>query len=431
MRTAWIDPVGGLAGDMLVAALIDAGAPEADVLAAVATLGMGGWTARTEKVWRGPFHATRFIVELTATPGVSPADPGHDHGHQHGHDDGHAHGHDHASASEPSGSQTPAWRARSRKWADILAMLELAPLADRVRARAIAAFSRLAEAEGRVHGLPAEAVTFHEVGAVDSIVDMVAVCAALECLGVDALVVGTIPLGTGHTLGEHGWIPLPAPATLECLRGLAIEGRRIQGETVTPTGAALVGALATSGPIPAMIVRRTGVGAGTWDPASHPNVVRVLIGEGDAGAPTTVVELRAEVDTLHPEAVPPMLEALLRSGALDAYVTPIVMKKGRPGFLVTVLAPPSHRVVVGEVLLRHGRTLGYRWDTVAREVLGRRFERVRTTWGEVTVKLGERDGEVLHAAPEFEECAVIAAEHAVPVSEVIGAALAAWSSARR
>lgn len=427
MKTAWIDPVGGLAGDMLVAALIDAGAPETDVLAAVATIGMEGWTARTEKVWRGPFHATRFVVELTEEPGVLS----HDHGHAHGHGHGHEHGHEPTVAHDGEPPPPGSWRARSRRWADIRAMLEAAPLADRVRARAIAAFTRLAEAEGRVHGMAAEAVTFHEVGAIDSIVDMVAACAALECLGIESLVVGTIPLGTGHTLGEHGWIPLPAPATLECLRGLAVEGRSIQGETVTPTGAALVGALATSGPIPAMTVLTTGVGAGTWDPASHPNVVRVLIGEGNAGAPSIVAELRAEVDSLHPEAVPPLLDALLRAGAVDAYVTPVVMKKGRPGFLVTALAPPAHRVAVGEALFRHGRTLGYRWETLAREVLSRRFERVRTAWGEVNVKLGERDGIVLHAAPEFEECALIAREHDVPVSEVIGAALAAWSSVRR
>ncbi|GDX78407.1 UPF0272 protein [Deltaproteobacteria bacterium] len=440
MKTAWIDPVGGLAGDMLVAALIDAGAPEADVLAAVATLGMEGWTARTEKVWRGPFHATRFVVELAGESGATPHDPSHDHehGHEHVHEHGHGHEHRHPPAHEPSVAHdgtapphAPAWRARSRRWADIRTLLEAAPLAERVRSRVIAAFSRLADAEGRVHGMPAEAVTFHEVGAVDSIVDMVAACAALECLGIDTLVVGTIPLGTGHTLGEHGWIPLPAPATLECLRGLAVEGRNIQGETVTPTGAALVGALATSGPIPAMTVLQTGVGAGTWDPASHPNVVRVLIGEGNAGAPSVVAELRAEVDSLHPEAVPPLIEALLRAGALDAYVTPVLMKKGRPALLVTALAPPSHRVAVGEALLRHGSTLGYRWQTLAREVLSRRFERVRTAWGEVNVKLGEREGQVLHAAPEFEECAAIAAQHDLPVSQVIGAALAAWSSARR
>lgn len=410
MSTAWIDPVGGLAGDMLVAALLDAGAPEDKVLESVRALGLEGWTARTERVWRGPFHATRFVVTLDA-----PDDRGHSHEHGHGHDHSH---------------EREEWRRHSRKWVDIRAMLLAAPLSPRVQARAVAAFSLLAEAEGRVHGLAPEAVTFHEVGAIDSIVDVVAVCAALECLGVDRLVVGTIPLGTGHTVGEHGWIPLPAPATVECLRGLLVEGRDVRGETVTPTGAALVGALATSGPIPAMRILATGVGAGTWDPASHPNVVRVLIGAGEAGAVSEVAELRAEIDSLHPEAMPPLLQALLDAGAIEATITPVLMKKGRPGFLVTTLALPAHRVPVGEALLRHGRTLGYRWQTLAREVLARRLVPVRTAWGEVNVKIGERDGVVLHAAPEFEECARLAAHHGVPVSDVIGEALAAWSTAR-
>lgn len=463
MTLAWIDPVGGLAGDMLVAALLDAGAPEEAVLAEVRALGLDGWTARTEKVWRGPFHATRFVVELAAVPGApdhghghahgaSSSDHGHSHGHSHGHghagdehghdhtahDHGHdhssaAHAHDHAYVAAPdhplvtSATDAP-WRARSRRWVDIRNLLEASALRPRVKARAIQAFARLAEAEGRVHGMPAEAVTFHEVGAVDSIVDMVAVCAALECLGVDELAVGPIPLGQGHTLGEHGWIPLPAPATVECLLGLSVYGRDVRGETVTPTGAALVGALATSGPIPPMRITRSGVGAGTWDPASHPNVVRIVLGEGLAGAPTEVVELRAEVDSLHPELVPPLIEALLAAGALDAYTAPIHMKKGRPGFLLTAICAPGHRVAVGDALLRHGRTLGYRWSPAAREVLARRVHRVSTAWGEVGMKVGEREGHVLHAAPEYEECARIAREHGVPVADVIAAAFAAWST---
>ncbi len=451
MTLAWIDPVGGLAGDMLVAALLDAGAPEEEVLVEVRALGLDGWTARTEKVWRGPFHATRFVVELAAAPdagdhghGHHHASGAHDHGHDHAHGGaarGHDHGHDHAPATHthdhahgaapdapPATSAADApWRARSRRWVDIRALLETSALRPRVKSRAIQAFARLAEAEGRVHGMPAEAVTFHEVGAVDSIVDMVAVCAALECLGIDELTVGPIPLGQGHTLGEHGWIPLPAPATVECLLGLSVYGRDVRGETVTPTGAALVGALAASGPIPPMRITKSGVGAGTWDPASHPNVVRIVLGEGVAGAPTEVVELRAEVDSLHPELVPPLIEALLAAGALDAYTAPIHMKKGRPGFLLTAICAPGHRVAVGDALLRHGRTLGYRWSPAAREVLARRVHRVSTAWGEVGMKVGERDGEVLHAAPEYEECARTAREHGVPVADVIASAFAAWS----
>jgi len=309
--------------------------------------------------------------------------------------------------------------------------LEGAPLAPRVRSRAIAAFGALAEAEGRVHGIPADAVTFHEVGAVDSIVDLVAVCVALELLDVDELTVGVLPLGTGHTLGEHGWIPLPAPATVELLRGFVVEGRDVRGETVTPTGAALLAGLARSGGIPAMRVERTGVGAGTRDTAGHPNVVRVLIGEGHAGALTEVAELTTEVDSLHPELVPPLIEALLAAGALDVFVAHGLMKKGRPGLMVTVLTPPGLRSVVGDVLIRHARTLGYRWHVAAREVLARHVEAVNTPWGTVEMKVGMRHGEVLHSAPEYEQCAALAKTAGVPVGDVVDAALAEWWTSRR
>lgn len=420
MTTAWLDPVGGVAGDMLVAALLDAGADEAALRAGLDRLGLDGWQVRVEKVWRGPFHATRFVVELDA-----PAEGG-GHGHDHDHGHGHDHGHDHGGAARPeSGPPADGWRARSRRWADLRPWLQGADLPERVRDRALATFAALAEAEGRVHGLPAEAVTFHEVGALDSVIDVVAACLALEFLGVDEVIVGPLPLGQGHGFGEHGWIPLPAPATLELVRGLVVEGRELRGETVTPTGAALVRALGRSGPLPRMRPERVGVGAGTRDPASHPNVLRVVVGQGDAGGAARVVELRAEVDSLHPELVPPLLDALFRAGALDAHVIPLVMKKGRPGWRVTAVAEPGSRATVGDALLRHGATLGYRWDEVEREVLARRFVEVRTVYGVVPVKLGERAGEVWHAAPEFEVCARLALEAGVPVSVVAAAALAA------
>ncbi len=421
MKRAWIDPVGGLAGDMFVAALIDAGADVAAILAEVERLGVPGWTARVERVWRGPFHAVRFVVELDDPVGSVA----HDHQHDHGHG-----GHDHAHALAPAPALATGWRAASRRWVDIRALLEGSALAPRVKARAIAIFGALAVAEGRVHGMAPEEVTFHEVGAVDSIVDVVAACVALELLDIDELTVGVIPLGTGHTLGAHGWIPLPAPATVELLRGLSVEGREVKGETVTPTGAAILAALARSGPMPAMRVGASGVGAGTWDPASHPNVVRVVIGAGEAGAVAEVAELQTHVDSLHPELVPALVEALFEAGAIDVFVAQGLMKKGRPGWSVAVLAPPELRSVVGEALLRHGRTLGYRWHLAAREVLARSWESVATPWGPVDVKLGTRAGEVLHCAPEYEQCAALARQAGVPVGEVVAAALAGWSFRR-
>lgn len=400
---AFVDPVGGIAGDMLVAALVDAGASLELVLAEVRKLGVEGWSARVEPAWRGPFAATRFVVDVGGD--------GHDHAH------GHDHGHDHD--------------GHSRRWADIRALLEGSTLGEGVKRRALATFAVLAEAEGRVHGMPAEAVAFHEVGAVDSIVDIVAAAAALDLLGIDEIVVGPLPLGSGSVVGAHGLIPLPAPATVECLRGFVVEGIAARGETVTPTGAALVAALMRPGAMPSMRVLRSGTGAGTWDPASHPNVVRVIVGEGDAGAVAEVLELRAEVDGLTGEAVPPLLDALFAAGAIDAYVTPVLMKKGRPGLLVTALCAPPEARAVGDALLRHGRTLGYRTTRCAREVLARRHEVVATKFGDVRLKIGEREGAILHLAPEYEDCARQAAAAGVPVVEVMGAALLAWSARPR
>ena len=434
MSTIYIDPVGGLAGDMLVAALIDAGAPLQVVFDAVAALGIDGVGLATERVWRGPFSATRFVVTLPTPTGsatVVPAAGGHDHAH--------GHGHEHPPAL-PDGGETgtsidvglpptaASWRLRSRRWADIDALLAAAPLPARVSSRARETFRRLAVAEGAVHGISPDQVTFHEVGSLDALVDIVGASALLEWHGVEHVVVGVLPLGTGHVLAEHGWIPLPAPATVELLRGMPIEGREVRGETVTPTGAALAAALARPGSIPAMRLCASGVGAGTWDPASHPNVVRVFIGVENAGAVSDVVEIQTEVDTLPGELVPPLIEALLAVGAVDAYVTPVLMKKGRPGWLVTAVAPLACRAGVVEVLLRDGHTLGVRWSRRERVVLDREHVDVTTVFGTVRIKIGRSAGVVLHAEPEFEDCRRVAAAAQKSVVEVHAAALAAWAA---
>ena len=300
-------------------------------------------------------------------------------------------------------------------------------LRPRVRERAIATFARLAEAEARVHGGSAEDVTFHEVGAVDSIVDIVATCSALEELDVDRIVASPLPMGSGTVRTQHGLLSVPVPATVEVLRGFPVVSSPFVGELVTPTGAALVAALAEPGTMPAMRVASVGYGGGTRNPGTHANVVRAILGDGDAGAVAEVAELRAQVDDLTGESVPGLLEALFDAGAVDAWVTPIVMKKGRPGLLVTALCPVSARVPVGDALFRHAGTFGYRWSLVPREVAARRWDGVSTSFGTVRVKVAERDGVVVHAAPEHEDCAVRAREAGVPVAEVRGAALAAWT----
>lgn len=397
---------------MTVAALVSAGADERVVMDGLAALGVSGWSGRFEQVYRGPFAALRFIVDVDAAS--RPDDRAHDHDHAHAH----AHAHDHAHPSPPG--------APSRAWRDIRALLERSALPVRARERALATFGCLAVAEGRVHGMAADDVTFHEVGAVDSIVDIVGACLALESLDIERIVVSPIPLGVGGTRSEHGWIPLPAPATAELLRGFPVSASPWPGESVTPTGAALLAALARPGPLPAMRIDAIGYGAGTRDPSTHPNVLRVIIGSGDAGALTTICELRAELDGITGEAVPPLLDALFAAGAVDASAAAITMKKGRPGLRIVALAPPGQRAAVGDALLRHGRTLGYRWTTLDREVLARRHVEVRTEFGSVRIKLGEREGDVVHAAPEFDDCAARAAAANIPVVTVQAAALAAW-----
>ena len=263
----------------------------------------------------------------------------------------------------------------------------------------------------------------------DSILDMVGVCVGLEWLGIDRVICGPIPASSGTARTAHGLIPLPAPATLELLKGFVLQPVPWPGEHVTPTGAALLAALATQGQLPAMRVERIGYGAGARDPGTHANVLRVLIGEGDADSAVEIVELRAQVDDLPGEAVPPLIEALLAAGAIDALCQPVLMKKGRPGLLVTALAAPADRVAVGEALLRHSGSFGYRWEAVRREVLSRDWEAVATPWGSVRIKIGHRGGERLHAAPEFEDCRKLAASAGVALHAVYAAALAAWSIA--
>lgn len=403
-RTLFVDASAGVAGDMLVAALVHAGAPREGVLELVRRVPVRGWRGRVEAVTRGALAATRFVVEPDGT--ASPED-GHDHDHG-----GHHHRHSHA----------PFPGQPSRSWAQIRALLQGAALPERVRDRSLLAFEALARAEARVHGTPIDAVAFHEVGAVDSIVDTVGACAALELLGVDRIVCTPLPMGRGRVRTKHGLLPVPVPAVVEVLRGWPVEASPWEGELVTPTGAALVAALAEPGWMPAMRIEAVGYGAGTRDPETHANVVRVVLGSGEAGGVEQVAELDAQVDDLPGEAVPPLIEALLAAGAVDAWVTPILMKKGRPGLRVGVLCAVDRRVEVGEALLRHSGSFGYRWSTRAREVVVREHVRVATPWGEVRVKLGVRAGERLHAAPEFEDCAARARAAGVPVGEVYRAA---------
>jgi len=386
-RLLYLDPVGGLAGDMLVAALLDLGAPLEALRAGLDGLGFGPIPVHSERCRRGPFSALRFVVESSED--------------EHG---------------------------EARCFADIRARLERANLSPRARARALAVFGRLAEAEGRVHGLPPDEVHFHEVGAVDSIADIVGACLLLEALDVVRLRCGPLPLGGGRVETRHGPLPLPAPATLALLEGWPVLPAP-PGEWVTPTGAAFAAALCEPGALPAMRLVRVGHGAGSRDDGPAPNVLRALLGEDEPRplAEDEVEVLEAALDDLSGTWFPALQAALFEAGALDVQLCQGIGKKGRPSLQITVLSPPSLAPSVGRALLAHSTSLGLRHRREARWVLPRRFEQVETPWGPVRMKVAEIPGQPERAAPEHEDCAALARAAGAPVAAVFQAALAAWA----
>jgi uncharacterized protein (TIGR00299 family) protein len=388
-RVLYLDLQAGVAGDMFVAAALDLGVSLEAISQALDSLGFGSLPVRVEPCMRGPFAAKRFIVE---PPG--------------------AHHHHH------------------RSHAEIVRVLEAAPLPELARRRALAVFELLARAEGRIHGVPPERVHFHEVGAVDSIADIVGACVALELLGVDRVVAGTPPLGHGTVRTAHGEMALPAPATLALLEGWPVRPAPGPGEWVTPTGAALLAALAEPGPLPAMRLLGVGYGAGTRDSGVVANVLRAVLGEPTehalAGDEVAVIE--ASVDDMSGEALPALHAALLAAGALDVSATPSLGKKGRPAFSLRAVCPPGLAEVVGSAMLVHSSTIGLRWRLERRWVLPRRFETVETPYGGVRVKVVEPPGQPPRPTPEHEDCAALALEAGVSVAEVHRAALAAWGS---
>ena len=385
-RTLYLDCVGGVAGDMLLAALSAAAGSTEIVDALPGRLGFHDVRLEWSEARPGGFAARRLNVRFDAA--VHP---------------------------------------HHRGMADVQAILEQADLGQAVRERALAVFSKLAEAEARVHGVPVEQMHFHEVGAVDALIDVVGACALLEALDVEELVCSPLPMGHGTVECAHGTLPLPAPAVAAMLIGVPVREAGVQGETVTPTGAALVTTLAHRfGAMPSMIVEAMGVGGGSREFPGLANVVRAFVGSTTAetrpaeGATNVLVE--CNLDDLDPRVLPTVIERLLAAGALDAYVTPIVMKKGRPGHLITALAAPETMEAAVQVLLRDTTSLGCRITTVAKRTLQRRMEEAVTPWGTVPVKVALLEGQVLRRMPEFDACAELAKRAGVPVRDVLAAA---------
>jgi uncharacterized protein (TIGR00299 family) protein len=429
-RLVYFDCASGASGDMLLGALVDLGLPLDALRAELAKVPLEGYRLDARKVQRSGVQATKVDVLV---PGQShehghPHSPDHGHaGHGHGNEHGHGHGHDH----EPTRGHTREAGHAHRGLSDILTLIDRSTLDAGVKDRAAALFRRLAEAEATVHGTSPEDVHFHEVGAVDSIVDIVGGVIGLNWLGAQRYVASPLNVGTGTVTMSHGTFPVPPPATARLVEGVPVYGAG-EGELLTPTGALLVTSHATAyGPLPPLRPEAVGHGAGTRDTAGRPNVLRLIVGTDEGAAPDErVLVLEAELDDMSPQLCGPLMERLLAAGALDAFYTPIQMKKGRPGLLVSVIARPATREALEEVLFSETTTLGVRRQEWDRTVLDREVVPVETPYGAIGVKVGRRGGRVYNVQPEFEDCRRASEARGVPVKEVWAAALAAARQAR-
>lgn len=390
MRIAYFDCFSGAAGDMILAALLDAGLPPEVLHDTIRALKLPGVTLAAEKVKTHGLSATRVHVSVDAA--------------------------------------TPR---KHRHLNHVEKIIDDASLPPHVAERAKSLFRRLAEAEAKVHGTTIEKVHFHEVGAEDAIVDIVGACAGLEALGVTRIVCSPLPPGSGSVVCEHGVMPVPAPATVELLKGVPLAACDEPGELVTPTGAAILTTLAAEfGPLPAMRLGRVGVGAGSREGRTRPNVLRLLLGETEDADETeadVVTVLECQLDDATGQALAFACERALAAGALDAYIVPIIMKKGRPGELVTVLCRAEQAGELESLLLRETGTFGVRRHECRRAKLARGHVTVQTRFGPIRVKVGRRRGETLTAWPEYDDCAAAAQVHGVALRTVQDEALSAWT----
>ena len=388
MSTLVLEPIGGIAGDMTIAALLHLGAPRAALDEGLGRLNLPGVSVEVRDVEVAGIRALHVEVRGTAE------------------------------------------RHPHRTWREIRELIAGARLPPRAAELAQSGFARLAEAEGRIHGVPAESVEFHEVGAIDSIVDMVGAALLVDALGPEQIVGLPPPSGGGTAQSAHGIIPLPAPATLELLRGRTLRPSG-PGERTTPTGAAILAAWTEEAvAVPEMAVDRIGYGAGTrrWEDA--PNLVRAILGRPAAGDRQAAWVLEANLDDLSPQLVAAALDSVLAVGALDAWVAPLTMKKGRPGHLFGALVPEAARARVEAEIFKQTSTLGVRATRIERRVLDRELVEVDTAYGRVRVKIGKNGSDVLNVAPEFEDCRQAAERAGVALKEVMAAALSAFRRAR-
>ena len=466
MRVAYLDCFAGIAGDMFLGALIDAGVPAQVLVDAVAALGLGA-SLRIERVDRSGIACTKVNVFEGDHLADAPPEPvqtqqqvelkaaahthqpktqhlhktGHPHSHDHEHTlaegeehthshDDHSHSHDDHSHSHDEHSHS---HAHGRSLTAIRRLIHDAALPEPVKKTAIRAFELLGHSEAKIHNVPLEQIHFHEVGAVDAIVDIVAASAGIHHLNIGAWHCSPINVGGGTVVCAHGTFPVPAPATADLLRGLPTYSAHVQQELVTPTGAALLRAIdPVFGPQPAMRVEHIGYGAGTRNSKDFPNVLRLCVGETSDATEShsahsdTVTVMETALDDLSPQVLAYVAETALARGALDVMLTQVIMKKGRPGTVLTILCNPADSAALERLLLSETSTLGVRIRQERRSCLQRRHIPVSTEYGEIRIKLGSLGGETMNAAPEYEDCRAAAAKHRVAIKQVQQAAVAAY-----
>ena len=463
MKTLYLDLFSGISGDMFIGALLDLGVDADKFTRTLGKLKLDGYHLHVSRQHKSSIEGVKFDVHL-----AHGHDHGHDHGHGHhnhahghGHGHSHGHGHGHGHHHEPPLPPPPDMEIEhdpertdyidfetehlqhddSRNFAEIKKLISKSTLSAWVKQKSVAVFQRIAEAEGRIHGMPAAKVHFHEVGAVDSIVDIVGACIALELLGKPRVVASTVIEGVGWVDCDHGRFPIPAPATLAILgaRGVGVTQCEEPHELITPTGAALIAEFAESfGPMTGLVAEKIGFGLGTRDNQTRPNVLRAVLGKSAKGTfniqhPTSNIQsldwetdrvavLETNLDDINSEILGHFVETVLAAGALDVFHTSIQMKKNRPGVLLTVLCAETDSDKFSEMILRETSAFGVRHHLCERRKLKRDFTEVKTRFGKVTVKLGKLGGKVIQAAPEFESCKKIAAQKKVPVKQVYEAA---------
>lgn len=383
------DCFSGLSGDMIVSALIDVGVPLKIIEDAAAALPVEGYKIRHEKELRSSLSVSRFFVDVDEK------------------------------------------KQPHRHFSHIREMIESSSLADGVKSRSIRIFEVLAQAEAKVHGTTIDKVHFHEVGAVDSIIDIVGAAAGLAYLNVE-VTCSKIPLGCGFVKTQHGILPLPAPATLNILEGVPVEGTEIEAELTTPTGAAIVKAMAKKfGAVPSMVPASVGLGAGSRNHPGRPGILRVVVGEGEGPSEsmsTNCVVLEANIDDMTGELAAYAMEQLMAHGALDVWAEPIQMKKGRPALKICVLCKVIDKEAMGQRLMRETTTIGLRYYEVGRMEMARALSTVQTQWGEVTIKVSTNAQGMKTISPEFEDCKRLALRHSVPLRQIMDAVIVSYAN---